>query len=154
MFVELYSTYQGATSSPSPRAEMQVAFFGTLNSTDFFLELNYNDLKWESGNLDGGTNGLGGIPPRIGFSDGFGRVYEVPGSGTNGALLGDFFDVDCALRPLSVSCNNYRFQFLDGLPYINGVPVFPARVPEPGSAALLIMALGLLACRRRQPKRL
>jgi len=149
MFVNLRSTYQGS-SDPSIVDEMQVAFFGSQSTTDFRLELNYGLLQWQSGDLDGGVNGLGGIAPRIGFSDGFGRTFEVAGSGENGVLLNPSFDAPCAPGSLSVGCNDYFFEFIDGLPYRNGIPIFPTAVVEPGTAALVLLALVLAGLR---PKR-
>jgi hypothetical protein len=146
-FLDMYATYQGSTD-PAFRNEMQVAFFGSETSTDFRLELNYNNILWESGDLDGGTNGLGGIAPRVGFSDGFGRVYEVAGSGENGLLLGR--NADCLPGSLSLACNDYFFSFINGMPYLNGVPIFPNRVPEPMPVTLLLTGLAFLAMLRRR----
>jgi hypothetical protein len=137
--------YQGSTGNSE--LVWQVAFFGSENSTDFTLELNYDALEWESGNLDGGTNGFGGIPPRVGFSDGFGRTFQIPGSGISGALPIPLSG--CSDDSLSVSCNDYLFEFRNGLPYRNGIPIFAAPVPEPMSAVLVLTALGLFALRRR-----
>ena len=152
LFVSAGSTYQGATGDSVTFNQWQVAFFGSEGSTDFTLELNYDNVRWESGNLDGGVDGLGGTPPRVGFSDGSGRTYEVPGSGINGALLGVVIGQSCPAGSLSVACNDYDFQFIDGLPYRNGVPIFPvvSPVPEPASVPLMLTGLALLVALRRR----
>ena len=146
LLVSTSSVYQGSTGFPE--LIWQVAFLGTEGSTDFELELNYDGFEWESGNLDGGIDGVGGIPPRVGFGDGFGRTYEVPGSGVSGALYGE----GCR-TPLSLACNDYFFEFRNGLPYRDGVPIFPARVSEPTTMVLLLTALGLLVAVHRRRSR-
>jgi hypothetical protein len=57
---------------------------------DFDFSFNYNQVRWESGDDSGGTDGLGGHCARAGYTNGTGRSgehYEVPGSGVCGALL-------------------------------------------------------------------
>lgn len=56
----------------------------------FDVEFNYNTISWETGDADGGVNGLGGTSARAGFSNGSaedGTFYELIGSGENGAFL-------------------------------------------------------------------
>lgn len=152
MFVDFYSSHQGATAGQSPPTNiMQVAFIGVESTTDFRLELNYDILQWESGNLDGGVDGLGGLPPRVGFSDGFGRVYEIPGSGQNGVLLKPDLSQECDTGSLSVGCNDYFFNFRSGLPYfLDGTAVFA--VSEPDDMALFLAALAVMAAIRRRQR--
>ena len=41
-------------------------------------------IRWETGDASGGTNGLGGSPARVGFSNGRGQpgtFFELTGSG-------------------------------------------------------------------------
>jgi Ca2+-binding RTX toxin-like protein len=54
---------------------------------DFDIVFNYNKIKWETGDASGGHGGLGGSSARVGYSNGTSRSFELPGSGTNGALL-------------------------------------------------------------------
>jgi hypothetical protein len=66
---------------------VQRADTGTDN---FDFSFNYNQVRWETGDDSGGTNGLGGECARAGYTNGTGKPgqhYEVPGSGTCGALL-------------------------------------------------------------------
>ena len=54
---------------------------------DFDIVMNYDAITWETGDASGGANGLGGESARVGYSNGVDRSFELPGSGTNGALL-------------------------------------------------------------------
>lgn len=143
MLINLTATYHGAAGADPLINRLQFGLIdksgATGNPGDFRLELNYDEMQWESGDRDGGVNGLGGIAPRIGFTNGFGLSHEVPGSGLNGALLNPilFADGFCDSNALSVGCNDYVFEFR------NGLPVGITTVPEPGTASLL--AGGLFA---------
>jgi len=46
---------------------------------------NYGDIEWTTGTASGGSSctGLDGTPAQIGFNDGRGNYYSVPGSQTN-----------------------------------------------------------------------
>jgi hypothetical protein len=57
---------------------------------NFDIEFNYDTINWETGDANGGTNGLGGQSAHAGYSAGTGAAgtfFELPGSGVNGALL-------------------------------------------------------------------
>ncbi len=54
---------------------------------NFDIELNYDQIQWETGNASGGINGLGGSSARAGFSNGSGAAFELSGSGISGAFL-------------------------------------------------------------------
>jgi len=59
-------------------------------SGDFTFTFNYDQLTWETGDVSGGTGGLGGTSAAFGFSAGDGVVghdFMGPGSFTPGALL-------------------------------------------------------------------
>ena len=54
---------------------------------NFDAIFNYGQIAWETGDASGGTGGLGGSSARAGISNGFGRTYEISGSGVPGAFL-------------------------------------------------------------------
>ena len=58
-------------------------------SGNFDFEFNYNIIRWETGEYpqSGGTDGLGGNPARVGWSNDAGLSYEFPGSAQTRALL-------------------------------------------------------------------
>ncbi len=66
-----------------------------INRTDtgtgnFDIEFNYNQIRWETGDLSGGTGGLGGTSARTGYANGSTSpriFFELPGSAVNGGLL-------------------------------------------------------------------
>ncbi|MDX6465491.1 MAG: hypothetical protein QOI27_531 [Gaiellaceae bacterium] len=54
---------------------------------DFDIVFNYDNIQWETGDLSGGTGGLGGSSARIGYTNGTNQSYELPGSGIPGSFL-------------------------------------------------------------------
>ncbi|KUG53851.1 hypothetical protein AVL61_15060 [Kocuria rosea subsp. polaris] len=57
---------------------------------DVDIVFNYDGITWEAGDASGGSDGLGGAPARVGFSNGSGQVgtnFELVGSGQPGAFL-------------------------------------------------------------------
>lgn len=114
---------------------------------NFDIEFNYNTVQWETGAASGGTNGLGGVPAAVGYSNGVsgsGNVFfQLPGSLTSLALLDGGPN---ALISNSLNSNvpgRYDFQVR------NGVVVNPT--PEPGSLFLLgAGAIGLGLLRRKK----
>ncbi|MHC4153549.1 MAG: right-handed parallel beta-helix repeat-containing protein [Planctomycetota bacterium] len=57
---------------------------------DFDIEMNYEQIQWETGGASGGTDGFGGQSARAGFSNGTGEpgtFYEFEGSGIHSAFL-------------------------------------------------------------------
>src|SRR3990170_2194784 len=54
---------------------------------DFDIMMNYNQVQWETGDYSGGTNGLGGSPARVGYSNGSDTALELPGSAVPGSFL-------------------------------------------------------------------
>jgi Nidogen-like/FG-GAP-like repeat/Putative binding domain, N-terminal len=61
-----------------------------VGAGNFDIEFNYNQIQWETGDVSGGTNGLGGNSAHAGYANGSaqaGTSLELPGSGVNGGLL-------------------------------------------------------------------
>jgi hypothetical protein len=54
---------------------------------DFDIIFNYDQIQWETGDASGGSSGVGGTAPRVGFGLSGGGSAEISGSGTNGAFL-------------------------------------------------------------------
>ncbi len=58
-----------------------------ISSGDFDIEFNYNQIEWETGNVSGGVDGLGGNSARVGIANGDGLSFEYSGSGETLAFL-------------------------------------------------------------------
>jgi hypothetical protein len=54
---------------------------------DFEMIFNYDQVQWETGDFNGGSDGLGGTSAAVGFSNGAGETFEFPGSRKPGELL-------------------------------------------------------------------
>lgn len=54
---------------------------------DFDMMMNFDKVQWETGDLSGGSNGTGGNPARMGYSNGSNVSFEYPGSNQTLALL-------------------------------------------------------------------
>jgi Nidogen-like len=55
---------------------------------NFDIMFNYNQIQWETGDVSGGSGGLGGSCARVGYSNGTSTSFELPGS----AVCGSFVD--------------------------------------------------------------
>lgn len=95
---------------------------------DFDMEFNYNKIRWETGEAQGGVDGLGGTTARVGFSKGTGipgTFYEFEGSGVPGAFLDNSTTALIARNRNSKAMGRLRFPVIEGEPQISyGSPVY------------------------------
>jgi hypothetical protein len=136
---------------------------------DFDVYFNYNQIKWDTSDSAGGVNGLADSqspsqPARTGFTDGSGNAgefYELPGSGTAGALIDGGVDaLSTGTAPSANGANgvntwtlvndgtagSYLFEFRG--PSATVVPL-PAAVWSGMAMFGLLGAGALIASRRR-----
>lgn len=87
---------------------------------DFDIEFNYDQIQWETGDVSGGSGGLGGYSAHVGYSNGTGvagSYFELAGSG----VPGSFLDWNSSSGLIYNSQNStvlgrYVFQVRNGLP--------------------------------------
>merc|ERR1712184_34778 len=82
-------TYSGVAmfgrSSSSDRTNDMQAILVHDNNHSFAI-FQYGDIEWTTGSASGNSDscdGLGGTPAQVGFNDGSGKFYSVPGSQTD-----------------------------------------------------------------------
>jgi len=105
---------------------------------DFDIEFNYDQIQWETGDVSGGSGGLGGYSARAGWSNGVDTAYEIPGAGINGAYLDGGPNSLVGHMLNSSVLGRYVFEVRNG--YIPPPP--PPVVPVP--PAFLLLGSGLL----------
>jgi hypothetical protein len=84
---------------------------------DFDLEFNYSQIQWETGDVSGGSDGLGGSSARTGYASASGSRFELNGSGTNGAFLDTNLTTGLIYHDFNSTVpGRYVFQFHNGIP--------------------------------------
>ena len=84
---------------------------------DFDMEFNYFKVQWETGDVSGGVDGLGGSSARAGYASVSGSTFELDGSG----VPGSFLDTNAVTGLIYNSTNSpvpgrYIFFFRNGEP--------------------------------------
>lgn len=90
---------------------------------DFDIEMNYDQVQWETGDASDGVNGLGGTSARVGYSNGTGNTgtfLELPGSAINGALLDDGPNSLTGGSRGTSTIGRYLFEVRNGAPPTGG----------------------------------
>lgn len=122
-----YFGYGGAHVDKRNDFQMLLIDRSDLQTGDFDIEFNYNQIQWETGDASGGSSGLGGDPARVGWANGSGRFMQYKGSDESLAFLDH--------KPGETGPN-----FADGLKYqmwnsdVPGRIVIPVRNGIPGGA--------------------
>jgi Nidogen-like len=118
---------------------------------NFDIEFNYSTIKWETGDASGGSNGFGGTPAAVGYSNGLSgasnQFFQVTGSLVSGALLDGGPNALITHDINSSVLGRYDLQVRGG----TVIPP-PPDTPEPGTWLLLaggITSLGFVRlCKR------
>jgi hypothetical protein len=108
---------------------------------NFDIEFNYDQIQWETGDVSGGTNGLGGSSVRVGYTNGSSAAFELPGSGVPGSLI-DGGPNALVTHSLNSSVpGRYVFQ-------ARGGSFGPPTVPAPSTLVLVIIGFILVGAWR------
>ena len=108
--------HYGGTGAKANDFQLVLVDRSDTGAGNFDAEFNYDRVQWESGDFNGGINGIGGSTGRAGFTNGTaaaGTFYELPGSGVPGALL-DGGPSDTALAGLALNSDTPGRVVLEG----------------------------------------
>src|SRR5689334_6016197 len=80
------------TDFDTQRSSYQIAIVSRSDTRarNFYIELNYERIQWETADSNGGISGFGGDAALVGYSNGTrvsGTRYELPGSGVPGSYV-------------------------------------------------------------------
>ena len=141
--------YFNQETSPTNTFQVLLVDRSDVAAGDFDIYFNYNNIQWETGDFDGGVNGLGGTSASAGFNAGQGGApgtfFAMPGSLVNGAFLNGGPD---ALASGSNINQPGRFLF----EVRNGIVGIPSGVPEPATWAMMLVGFGAIGVSLRRKR--
>ncbi|MCA1695186.1 MAG: HYR domain-containing protein [Actinobacteria bacterium] len=106
--------YYGAHADKLNSFQLLIVDRSEIGPGSFDVVMNFDKIEWETGDASGGSGGLGGVSAHMGYSDGSGNSFELPGSGVNGALL-DSSTTGLVHRSLnSLQLGRYVFAIRNG----------------------------------------
>lgn len=112
-------------------------------SMNFDIELNYDSINWETGDVNDVADCLGGSSARIGYSDGtLANSFEFPGSAVNGAFL-DSGPVATSLIQNSLNSpelGRYIIPVRNGIPNPEPIEIIGGEIIAIDSISLLLAA--------------
>jgi hypothetical protein len=106
--------YYGSHADKLNSFQLLIVDRSDAGAGNFDVVMNFDKIQWETGDASGGSGGIGGVSAHMGYSDGAGNSFELPGSGVNGALL-DSNTTGLVHRSLnSLQLGRYIFSIRNG----------------------------------------
>lgn len=149
--------YSSAHDDKLNSAQLLLIDRSDTGAGNFDIEFNFDKIQWETGDLSGGVEGLGGDSARAGYSDGVSAAhsFELPGSALNGAFLDGGPNALATNNSNSNVPGRYVFESRGG-------SITPSTGPSPvalpaalwaglGTMACAALAAGRLRARKRRP---
>lgn len=115
--------YFGMHADKLNRFQLLLIDRSDLGPGDFDMQMNYDQVQWETGDASEGSSGKGGTSARVGYTNGSGDTgtfFEAPGSAMNGAFLDGGPDSLRAGSRGSTVTGRYIYEVRNGQPPTGG----------------------------------